>query len=245
MRLSLLISACTLGMAVGTAQAAPIDWAAFASGDFGNVAGNSYWATDVGIQIPATDAIDVEVDAGLAGADSVHTYNGGGHLVWNGDDFRLAATAIYNHVSVFGHLNETQLGGGGEWYPTTWLTLGVQGGALVGTGSGAYVGGAVKGYVFPDLSVAGIANYTSLTDVGTVTETDYGARAEWVVTEEFPLAVDGSYVRANLGGLAHGATDIWTVGLKFHLNAAGEIPLVQHDRTGTLDTIGSTLQFHF
>jgi hypothetical protein len=246
MKLSLLVSACALLASTAFAAAAPIDWAASVNGDFGNAAGAPLWDTGAGLQIPATDALDVEVDGGWGGAGPIHDWDGGGHLVWNGDSFRLAATAIYNHFSGFaGHLNESQLGGGAEWYPLSWLTIGAQGGGLVGTDSGYYAGGAVKFYPFPDLSLTGLGTYLSLNNAGTVTETDYGAKGEWVAFEEFPLGLTGSYTHANFGGLAHGSTDIWTVGLKLHINAAGEIPLVQHDRTGTLDTIASSFQFHF
>ncbi|MBV9331395.1 MAG: hypothetical protein JOZ55_07565 [Alphaproteobacteria bacterium] len=99
----------------------------------------------------------------------------------------------------------------------------------------------------PDLSVAGVVNNISISDMGVnFHETDYGAKAEWLVMEDFPVSVTGSYEHANVTVFGFsGSTDIWTVGLKLNLNSSGPVTLVEHNRTGTLDTIGSALQPHF
>jgi hypothetical protein len=65
------------------------------------------------------------------------------------------------------------------------------------------------------------------------------------VSEEFPLSVTAGYEHSqvNLFGLS-GSTDWWMVGLKFYVNEVGVAPLVDRNRTGTLDTIGP-VQLHF
>ena len=67
-------------------------------------------------------------------------------------------------------------------------------------------------------------------------ETDYGVRAEWQVSDTFPLAINGAYHRAEFGGSFGGGSgiDVFTVGLTLHLNGAAPTTLVDTNRTGTL-----------
>ena len=243
MKFALLTSACALVLAAASPASAEVPWSGTLSGDFGNFSGFPTWDVNGTVQIPL-DFMDLSLQptGGIEGIGPVHHYDGGGDLVWNGDQqFRLAFTAIYNEFNFEGvSFSETQVGGGGEWYALPWLTLSAQGGALAGNSSGGYVGGTVKGYIFPDLSVAGTIDYASLHNENV---TAYGAHAEWVPTEEFPVGITGTYSHVVFSGMGLGGsdTDLWLVGLKLHLNEAGEIPLVQHDRTGTLDTIGGPI----
>ena len=243
MKNGLLIAASVLALAAAAPASAEVPWAGSVNGDFGNIAGAPYWDIGGSVQIPLDwNDLSLQLTGGGAGASVLHAYDGGGSLVWNSPDFRLAGTAIYNSINVAGFsASETQLGGGGEWYAMPWLTLSAQGGGILGKASGGYVGGTAKGYIFPDLSVAGFVDYTSLSRMGfNANVTGYGARAEWLPWESIPVGVTGGYTRLQFSGGA-GSTDAWTVGLKLHLNEAGEIPLVQHDRTGTLDTIGGPI----
>jgi len=243
----LLISACVLALAASSAAAAPVPWAGSVNGDYGNLGGRTLWDANGAVQVPL-DWMDLSLQGtfGATGVGPIHQWDGGGNLVWNGSpDFRLAFTAIYNNLGIHGFdVHETQLGGGLEWYPMPWLTVSGQGGALVGTDSGGYVGGTLKGYILPDLSVSGNINYTSLTSMGVSGHiTGYGAKAEWLPCESLPVSVTGSYTHLDFGGGGGpgSSTDSWTIGLKLYLNEAGQIPLVQHNRTGTLDTIGSPI----
>lgn len=245
MKNALLLGVAALALAIVSPASAQPGWAGSVNGEFGNIAGAPYWNFDGAVQIPLDwNDLTVQVNGGAAGASVLHAYDGGGSLIWNAPDFRLAGTVIYNQINVAGlSLSETQLGVGGEWYPMPWLTLSAQGGGILGKADGGYVGGTAKGYIFPDLSVAGFVNYASLSKFGiNFTETDFGAKAEWLPWESIPVGVTGDYTRVRLAaGGGSFSTDLWTVGLKLHLNEAGEIPLVQHDRTGTLDTIGGPI----
>ena len=112
----------------------------------------------------------------------------------------------------------------------------VQGGGVTGDLTGGYVGGTIKGYVMPDLSVQGFVTYTSL---NFIKETDYGAKGEWLVWEDCPLAVHAEYERAEISSLGSIGANVFMVGLTLHLDSgSAPLTLVQHDRTGTLDTIG-------
>jgi hypothetical protein len=237
MKRLLLLSTCVL--ALGATPALAQDWAVTLDGSYVNANANGFsadgYAFDGAAAIPlGWSNLSVEADLGDRGLSSGHNFDGGGSLVWSGSDFRVAGTVIYNQLTSGGSINETQYGGGGEWYASPWLTAHVQGGGVSGFFNAGYVGGGLKAYVMPDLSIDGTINYVSLS--GGPSETDYNVHAEWLVSESIPLAVHGGYTRADLAG-----TDInlWSVGLKLYLNGNGNAPLVEQNRTGTLDTIGA------
>jgi hypothetical protein len=153
---------------------------------------------------------------------------------------------IYNRGSAFGiHLDETTIGGGGEWYPSDWVTVGVHGGAIAGTFAGGFVSGAVKGYVLPDLSVEGFATFSEWKPTGFkfVSETDLGVKGEFLVSESIPLTIQGGYTHQQVSGFGGPPFDtddnVFSVGLRLYLDSsAAPETLIQHNRTGTLDTIG-------
>ena len=192
--------------------------------------------------------LSAELDVGDEGVGALHTFDGGGGVVWTDPDFRLAGTVVYNRGSAGGlHLEETTIGGGGEWYPRDWLTLGVQGGAIAGTFAGGFVGGTVKAYVTPDLSIAGFSTFSDwkVTFLQKfVEETDYGVKAEFLPSERIPLTIRAEYTRQQIGGfggiLGPAAHDnLLTLGVRLYLDDSwAPMPLVEHNRTGTLDTIG-------
>ena len=155
---------------------------------------------------------------------------------------------MYNQFAFGGpHIDETQFGVGGEWYANPWLTFGVQGGGVAGTFGGGYVGGTIKGYVMPNLSLSGNVNYIGLDSTPSAHETQWGANAEWLVSEEFPVSLNASYQHEefSISGFGSGHGDLWTVGLKLYLNDTPARTLVDRNRTGTLDTIGAPLQVKF
>jgi hypothetical protein len=220
-------------------------WGATADGDYFNVAGQPGYNGNVAVNIPLNwYSVSAEIDTGLHAFGSSHDKDFGGSFIWNDPDgeFRLAATGTYNHDVLSPlRLNETPLGVGAEWYPTDWVTLGARGGGIVGSANGEYAGGALKVYPFDDLSIGGTIDYLGATYHGLdIHETDYGANAEWLVSETFPLAITGSFRRARFDGSFTGGTSVnlWSIGLRFYVNEFGAGPLVQRNRTGTLDTIG-------
>jgi len=241
----LLGAACALAVSAVAQPASAQLWGATVDGDYFNLAGTPGYDANAAVNIPLNwDQVSVEVNVGYHAFGSAHDHDFGGAAVWNDPDgqFRVAAVGTYNH-DVLGplRLNETPLGVGAEWYPTDWLTLGARGGGVLGAFSGGYAGGALKVYPLEDLSLGGTIDYLAVTDHGVaVNETDYGANAEFLVSETFPLAITSSYRRAHFSGSGaiFGTVDVWSVGLKFYVNEFGAGPLAPRDRTGTLDTIG-------
>ena len=196
--------------------------------------------------------LSAEVSVGDDGIGGAHDFDVGGGVVWTEPAFRLAGTAIYNRGSAFGsNLNETTISGGGEWYPCEWLTLGAQVGGIAGDLAGGFVSGAVKGYVTPDLSVGGFVNYSNWKNPGLqkiVSETDFGVKGEFLLSEflpgDLPLAIQGGYTHQQLEGFGGFAgpfahDNVYSIGLRLYLDSSSApAPLIQRNRTGTLDTIG-------
>jgi len=246
----LLASACSLACALVASHALAAGIAFTGDGNFGNIAGKPYWSGDAALTVPIdSEHFSVELNVGDRGADSVHDFDAGGSFVWTDPDFRIAATAVYNQIIALPqpfHINvsETQLGIGGEFYATPWLTLSAHGGGIDGKAGGGYVGGEIKAYVLPDASIGGRILYASVSNSGfTVHDTDYGAVAEWLLGEDYPEAIPTSFTAAydhiDLSAFGvHARTDAWTVGIKVYLDSEGSAPLVVRNRTGTLDTIG-------
>ncbi len=184
MRKLLLASSCALALGAMSSSALAQGWAASADGGYVNASccGGSVdgFTINGALNFPLSwSHLGVELNLGDAGIGPAHTFDAGGSLIWNEPDFRLAGTVVYNRFGAGGvDVSETQLGGGLEWYFSSWLTGSVQGGGIVGDNSGGYIGGGLKGYLMPDLSLSGNILYTSI-DGGH--ETDYGVSAEWLV----------------------------------------------------------------
>jgi hypothetical protein len=240
MKKLLLASSCALALGAMSTSAYAQGWAASADGGYANASccGGSLdgFTINGAMMFPLSwSSLGVELNGGDHGLGPFHDFDAGGSLIWSGPDFRLAGTAVYNRFGTHGaDVSETQLGGGLEWYFNPWLTGSAQGGGIVGDNSGGYVGGTLKGYLMPDLSLSGNILYTSIAGGH---ETDYGVKAEWLVLPTtLPLSVYGGYTRADLSGGPN--FDVFTVGLKLYLDGMGPAPLVERNRTGTLDTIG-------
>jgi len=244
MKKVLLASACVFSLGATSAIAAPASppWAITIMADYSHVdvSGLSAdgWHVGGSAEIPLNwSNVSVQADLGDSGLAFAHNLNVGGSLIWNDSNFRLAGTVQYNHIT-FGapfDQNETQYGVGGEWYVNPWLTASLQGGGVSGGFDAGYVGGGLKGYVCPNFSVGGTINYLG---VNGGHELDYGVRAEWQFSDTFPLAVNGSYTRAEISGGGPGF-NIWGVGLTLHLNGGAPTSLLDTNRTGTLDMIGA------
>jgi hypothetical protein len=263
MKKLLLASVCALALG-GMSNASAQPWAASVDGDYTHTQTNSG-----GVLCPSkfcnpngydfNGALDLpwdwwgiglEVNGGAHGLGGSHDYQGGGSLVWNGiPNFRIAGTFVYNSANIFPfpsfkHVGEWQTGIGAEWYLTPWLTLSAQGGGIEGKFHGAYFGGTVKGYICPDLSLAGYIDYDGLSALGAFNEheTDYGVKAEWLFWQDVvPLALTVRYEHSqdHLNFFPNINPDSFFVGLKLYLDEGmGPKPLVERNRTGTLDTIG-------
>jgi hypothetical protein len=267
MKKLLLASVCALALGgVSNADAQP--WAVSVDGDYTHTQFNAgpgshgnFDGYDVNgaVDLPWTWlGIGLELNGASHGLGFGHDTQGGGSLIWDGiPNFRLAGTVVYNWANYFLiKTPEWQTGAGAEWYVNPWLTVSLQGGGIEGRFSGGYVGGTIKGYICPDLSLAGYINYTSTTKnfgAGNVggNETDYGVKGEWLFWQDtLPLSLTARYEHTHLNevliGPLHLSPDSFFVGLKLYLDEGGAPkPLVERNRTGTLDTIGPITPLSF
>lgn len=266
MKKLLLAYACALALGgVSNANAQP--WAASIDGDYTRTQDNighfgcpSAFCNGDGydfngaVDLPWTWwDIGLEVNGGSHSTGHGHDTQGGGSLIWGGlPNFRIAGTVEYNSSDAvvflppFIHFSEWQTGVGAEWYPTSFLTLSAQAGGIEGKFHGGYFGGTIKGYVCPDLSLAGYINYTSLSTrtfgVLNQRETDYGVKGEWLFSQDIvPLALTARWEHTDLHFFTETITpDSFFVGLKLYLDESmAPKSLVERNRTGTLDTIGA------
>ena len=187
--------------------------------------------------------LSLEFDIGDEGLSSLHNFDVGGAIVWTDPDFRLALTGVNNHNAGATDFDEANIGLGGEWYFNDQITVGAHGGLVAGRIAGAFGSGAVKFYPLPDLSVGGTIDYTSFKSI--FHETDFGAKAEYMVDEDWPLTIQGGYKHEDLGGF-HAHANVFWIGARLYLDSGMKpMPLIEHNRTGTLDTIGPTHPFIF
>ena len=189
--------------------------------------------------------LSLELNAGDDGIGPAHSLDIGGGIVWTDPDFRLAGTLVYNRGGLFGSdFDETTISAGGEWYPSDFLTLGAQVGDIAGRLAGGYASGAVKLYPLPDLSISGFATFSQwkFPFFKIISETDVGAKGEFLVSEDWPLTVQGGYTHEQIDGFGGGGffhANVFSVGLRLYLDSnSAPAPLIEHNRTGTLDTIG-------
>jgi hypothetical protein len=260
MRRLLLSSACLFALSALTASPASaaaitVD-GAYDNYDFTNGLGrmDGYDVNGaVNLSLPWSN-LSVEFDIGDDGIGGSHTLDVGGGIVWTDPDFRLAGTVIYNRGSApgFANLDETTIGAGGEWYFSDLVTVGAHGGAIAGNFAGGFASGAVKVYVMPDLSVEGSATFSDwkVTGFKVVSETDFGAKGEYLVSEDFPLTVQAGYTHVQVSGFGipffDARANVFSVGLKLYLDSSSASgTLIQRNRTGTLDTIGPIHPFWF
>lgn len=204
--------------------------------------------------------LNAQLDAGYHDISAFHhdisDYNVGGDLFWQGDRGRLGATVNYQNFNCCGiTVDATNYGAFAELYVMPELTVGVKGGAFsgnIGIGgvnvglNGAYVGGQAEGYIMPDLALTGMIDYTSYSHG--ISEDDYTAQAEWLVSEQTPVSVTFGYTRSNFSGTG-GNANTFMVGLKLYLDGNGAQTLVDRQRSANeswgskFDTNGIAFQF--
>ncbi|HEY5236769.1 MAG TPA: hypothetical protein VIJ62_00180 [Rhizomicrobium sp.] len=247
----LLASACALAFAAP----ASAQFAATLNTGYSHVSldqgGGDINVWDIGGQAAATipgTGFNIQGDLGynnLSGSgDSGNSWSGGGAAFWADDMLRAGATANYDGFNGGGSgtVHITNYGGFGEWFAGM-MTVGVKGGGLnlsvnqggiSGSTTGAYVGGEVVGYAMPDLALTGTIDYTDLSHG--VHETDFTPQAEWLFSEDLPIAVYGGYtfshvVIANSGS---GNANTFFIGLRLYVNGNGSAALIDRQRTGTV-----------
>ena len=183
-------------------------------------------------------------------------WNVGGSIFWAPGTGRFGPSVSYSKLDLGSafpgiDVHATTYGAFSEFFINNAFTAGLKGGGTTGTwnlsgfgsgsSSGAYVGGELIGYATPNFAIKGNVDYV---DVGGSHVTNYGASAEYLLSDTTPISIFGGYTRTSLSN-AGGHGDTWMIGLKAYVTRADS--LVAHHRTGTLGTIATPtgLQFAF
>ena len=187
------------------------------------------------------NSIDDDVDQDLWGV--------GGALFWNPAWGRVGGSLHYNSLNTdtgFGDfdINVLQYGVFAEWFAGDGITVGAKAGGLSldadgsDSESGWYVGGALTGYLMPNLALNGNIDFASLSD-DDADLTSYGVGAEYLISTTLPISVFGGYTRNNLDILGFDVdSDTWSIGLRIYTNGNG-VTLVERHRNGAVGAIGN------
>jgi hypothetical protein len=159
---------------------------------------------------------------------------------------RIGASVGYAQANVeHGSINATNYGVFGDWYAGDMFTLSARGGGISGSGhevfegngsfSGAYyVGGQATGYVLPNLAVVGTIDYFNIPIRHfSLQSTSYSIGGQYLVSQQFPLAVTAGYTYNTLD-IPHGGNgndNTFSIGLKYYFGSGGS--LVDHQRSGS------------
>jgi hypothetical protein len=195
------------------------------------------------------DGLNAQLDASYAHNWADHfsreDWNFGGSAFWANMDSRIGINGSYTNWNETGHL--TTGGVLGEYY---WgaITVMAKGGWLWGGGSpmgghGNYLGGAVAGYVFPDLAITGGVEWADLVTGqgcqicgrGDARSTAFEIMAEFLFSEDLGLSGYAGYVyQSDKFGPANDThNNVWRVGLRWY--TGGGAPLIDHHRNGNLN----------
>src|SRR5579864_6027121 len=107
MKKLLLASSCALALSASPTTALAQGWAASVDGGFANASccGSSLdgFTLNGAVMFPLNpSSLGVELNGGDHGLGPFHDFDGGGSLIWNTPDFRLAGTAVYNRFGTHG-----------------------------------------------------------------------------------------------------------------------------------------------
>jgi hypothetical protein len=256
MKKYLLLSAGVLALSLGFAGAANAGvsgtlGASYASdtdsgsGNLWNINGSLTGLVSGNWGLEATGGYHSLGDGGSS--SNLDIWNVGGSAFWAGMQGRLAATVNYYSTSTTGiDLNDTSYGVGGEWYAGPQFTIALKGGGnTISSGgsdvSGGYVGGMLKWYVMPNLSLSGQVDYQEFSGLHITSE---AAQLEWMFSNSVPLSIYGGYEHEQFGsgGLFGSGSDgnTFNVGLKFYFNSPTGGSLVDRQRNGSLGYISET-----
>lgn len=219
--------------AASAAQAA--DFSGLLSGGYQNISTSGTSADGYRIEgagLANFGGLNAQADAGyqkvsLSGV-SLKDAGGEGDLFWRGraftlggsfryDDLRTNVTSISDHLTSFGAFAEVYLG--------PHLTLQAKGGKIDGAFSGSYVAVAAKYYIFRQLSIQPIYQYSDLGSLGH--DNSYGGAMELFISPRLPLAITASYAHSSSSGVGG---DSVLISLSYWFGADRD--LVAWDRTG-------------
>ena len=247
---ALLASPAAAGSLTDMAGTLQTEYSAFDPDSSGSKT-TSNWLLGGSVAMPLSDLANLNFQAdasynhGWRSSFSQETWNFGGSAFWAGTDGRIGLNINYMTATHFGHL--TNGGVLGEWYFGN-LTAMAKGGWVSSGGSGfggrgTYLGGAVEGYVMPDLGITGGVEWSQvITGLGCqvcgrsgFNTTVWQVTGEWLVVEDYGVSVYAGYahdnVKANNLGLDQSA-NIWRVGVRWYVGAGS---LIDHHRNGTLN----------
>jgi len=210
------------------------------------------WLLGGSAAMPLSDIpnLNVQVDASYTHNWYEHwseeDWNFGGSAFWANMDTRFGANISYSNFNRSGHL--TNGGAFGEYYfgPLTVMAKGgwLDGGGTSFGGRGIYLGGAVEGFIMPDLSITGSVDWQDLV-VGQgcvvcgrndLRATTAEIIAEFLFVEDLGVSgyVGYRYTSDRLSGVApvdfH--TNAWLVGIRWYLGGGS---LMDHQRNGNLN----------
>lgn len=183
--------------------------------------------------------------AGISGnSENISDFGAGGTAYWSQQFFRIGAAADYDSIGSGSGSNGTSsssrtisYGGFAEGFINR-FTIGAKGGGFSGSGSdssgGIYFGGEAVVYPTHDLALSATVDYANFTNsLHGYGETDFTTQGEWLLSEEIPVSAYAGYTVASLGGPVRSSNMIF-VGFRFYANDNGTMPLVYHQRYGTV-----------
>jgi hypothetical protein len=239
-----LLTASALALFSAPALADDVNFAGTLTGQYShigldNLPDAEVWGLDgAGVVGLGDTGLNAELDVGYNHLTVAHghanDWNIGGSLFWKGDQGRVGANVNYTHVDVYGlDAHTTNYGAFGEYYADDMFTFSGRAGGFGGDIDGAFVGGGVTGYVFPDFAASVGLYYNHINHAAN--ETDISLNGEYLLSEEIPVSAFLGYTHSSLtnGG---GNADTVFVGIRLYTNSTGTT-LVERQRNGTTGTL--------
>jgi hypothetical protein len=207
------------------------------------------WLLGGSVAAPLSDIANLNIQANASYQHSwrehfsQETWNFGADPFWAGADGRVGIDFTYVTATHSGHI--TNGGLFGEYYfgNITAMAKGgwISTGGTESGGHGNYVGGAIQGYVMPDLGLTGGVTWSQdISGQGCqicgrtgFNSTVWEVVAEFLFSEDYGVSGYAGYAHSNLS--AHNSDfndNIWRVGLRWYVGAGS---LVDHQRNGTLN----------
>jgi hypothetical protein len=247
-KMSLLLSTGALILAAAPALAAP------PPGFVGTLSGAYGWSNCNGCgssdawSIGGSGAFGLgmsdfaaQVDASYSSVADIDLFGVGGSVYWAPAMGRAGLTVSWTSADEGGaDFDSYSYGLFGDYFISDAVTLAAKGGGVTvnvdtfgGSASetGAYVGGALIGYLIPNLAIQADVTYIS---VGVSDGTSFGVGAEYLVSNAIPISIFGGYSRSS------GEVDTWLIGVRVYAGPAG-MTLVEKHRNGTLGWAGSVI----
>lgn len=212
----------------------------YANFDPSSGASGDQWGGHVRGQWLVGSDVALDVGGGYNNVSTAHTnldnWTADASVVWYLSNLRVGPTIGYQDNSQSGFHADTWNYGAFAEYFWPYVTLSGKGGGFTTSGSGPssdgyYLGGALTGYVNPNLSVTGGVDYTHFSPFGGSDETDWMVRGTWRPWAATPVAFWAGYTYSDFSpGSFHVSTI--SVGVQFDLGNGQT--LIESDRGGAI-----------